>query len=669
MSGPHTKSSILLTVLTLASCAPSTEASRQSLTAAITAEGTCTPPVLDVDRSLVVHDAATLASADFSLRRTVQAILDTSGGSATTPEAFLDAMLETMRATSRPQPLSGLGLPVDARDEADLDPAALLDPTAFGGMVPVGLFNRFDLAPADGSNCGEHRIVYAMANGPGRLFFIFEAALPNPTPNAGIEGCRPVAELWGSLSDSTLFPTPASRAAALAAFYYQGLPGFAPVVHHANYGSPVGQIRANLFVERVWQLREWRASFDVGQRAIPVARPVGESPLAQLFDSAFDPSKDPEFAGITDPALFAVEQASFQQEFVNAQIALLAAPELSGQPLTAQSIVNGVASQFGDRFEEFQSISQGTEDAPNTHASAAFRSDVTAHLGATGLTELEVLHRAGAMTCGGCHELSSGRAIGRDGNGTTVTWPGTLGFVHIDEGGDLSPALLSFFLPARLGILSAFLCVEPPPVDAGVDAGLDGGTDAGPPMCELRPRRGCCFGDSQCGRGSECIGEVCERGGEGVCEPVFAADDGQCWEDAHCGRGEACVGESICGCGLACLVADHPGRCVGCTAQDASGDGLCRRTLGWRWSGRACEPVTGCLCVGRDCRSLYADEAACLAEREHCKRSIDLARSTFLTSPLASRESSLAELEAAIATERAQEAAEPGAFVPVRRTH
>jgi hypothetical protein len=45
----------------------------------------------------------------------------------------------------------------------------------------VGLFNRFDLAPFDGSHCGEYRIVYAkhsgIANSLARNMIIFEAAL------------------------------------------------------------------------------------------------------------------------------------------------------------------------------------------------------------------------------------------------------------------------------------------------------------------------------------------------------------------------------------------------------------------------------------------------------------------------------------------------------------
>src|SRR6185295_9531470 len=63
---------------------------------------------------------------------------------------------------------------------------------------PVAVFNRFDLAPATGATCGEYRVVYAMSSTSatihGRAFLIFEAALPNPKPALGIDGCLPVAQ-------------------------------------------------------------------------------------------------------------------------------------------------------------------------------------------------------------------------------------------------------------------------------------------------------------------------------------------------------------------------------------------------------------------------------------------------------------------------------------------
>jgi hypothetical protein len=41
--------------------------------------------------------------------------------------------------------------------------------------------------------------------------------------------------------------------------------------------------------------------------------------------------------------------------------------------------------------------------------------------------------------------------------GGGLTWPGTLGFVHINENGLLSPALTGTFLPFRKNVLENFI--------------------------------------------------------------------------------------------------------------------------------------------------------------------------------------------------------------------
>src|SRR5262245_51042137 len=115
--------------------------------------------ILDTDRSLVVHDAATIGAADFSLQHTLQAIIDTSGGSPTTPAALLQSLIADFAVPNVSNPVSGLVMPIDVRPgEAGLIAADLLNPASVNFMVPVALFNRIDAAPADGSNCGEHRI-------------------------------------------------------------------------------------------------------------------------------------------------------------------------------------------------------------------------------------------------------------------------------------------------------------------------------------------------------------------------------------------------------------------------------------------------------------------------------------------------------------------------------
>ena len=156
-------------------------------------------------------------------------------------------------------------------------------------------------------------------------------------------------------------------------------------------------------------------------------------------------------------AAFATEQAAFQQEFTASRMAELMAPELAGgPPATAAEIVNGFGFATPVRFDEFQSVSQGSEDEPEALASTSFQSDVAANLGTTGLTTEHVLNRAGAMTCGGCHHFAANQIIGKTDLGINVRWPSANGFAHIDEAGTLSQALTSFFLPLRQQILADF---------------------------------------------------------------------------------------------------------------------------------------------------------------------------------------------------------------------
>ncbi len=146
------------------------------------------------------------------------------------------------------------------------------------------MFNRLDLAPVDGSHCGEYRIVFSRNPGAdpdapssaGEGNVIFEGQLPNPSPQCGVDACRPIAELWNSLSPSD----PAALLQALDDFYFAGLPGFRPVVHPANYGMQPdchsgGQVRTDMFTAFFeWQLREFKLDIDCSGPCTVYFRPV-----------------------------------------------------------------------------------------------------------------------------------------------------------------------------------------------------------------------------------------------------------------------------------------------------------------------------------------------------------------------------------------------------------
>lgn len=168
------------------------------------------------------------------------------------------------------------GFPYDCRPAPSEGIQAALDPFADeanspDAYMPVGLFNRFDLAPFDGRHCGEYLIVFGRRSGvldpSQRVLIIFEATLPNPAPARGLEGCYPVARFWAGLS----WKRANARAAALESFYFNGLQEtdragvpvtIGPVVHVDNYGQdPVrgGQVRTNQFMgNAVWNLREFK---------------------------------------------------------------------------------------------------------------------------------------------------------------------------------------------------------------------------------------------------------------------------------------------------------------------------------------------------------------------------------------------------------------------------
>jgi hypothetical protein len=102
-----------------------------------------------------------------------------------------------------------------------------------------------------------------------------------------------------------------------------------------------------------------------------------------------------------------------------------------------------------------------------------FRGELTARLAAASstLTPDDLVARAQAMSCAGCHRFSSNAPIG-DG----LVWPPSLGFVHVSErdvdleveGGvtryRISLALTDHFLPDRASLVASYLIDLPRPV-------------------------------------------------------------------------------------------------------------------------------------------------------------------------------------------------------------
>ena len=325
-----------------------------------------------------------------------------------------------------------------------------------GRLVPVALVNRFELAPADGLNCGEYRIVYAMKpfDDENRNFIILEGVLPNPKPSRGLSACRPIVDFWESLAsyDVTRRSGRDTLANALEWFYFQGLPSFGPVLEPTHFGLSGrgradgpngGQIRTNMFVTgTTWQLREFHLGRQCQGRACrlefePVA--VGVNPFPPLFDSS---NPDPE-------------AAQFQSEFIS-QVESLSNDD-----------VNLISMDMDDRYNAGQSTSTGFNDAYLVQAingvvngSLTFTDALQAELtriGRPDISPFDVTVRATTQSCAGCHKIANLQPLSFDGAGGPV-WPDTRpgGFVHIDENRLLSPALWCSFLPYRKSVLDGF---------------------------------------------------------------------------------------------------------------------------------------------------------------------------------------------------------------------
>jgi hypothetical protein len=438
---------------------------------------TCTVPPDGTrpDATLVNTDPAVLAR--FSLQRVMDQLVTIAGTTSTQSGTELYKQLwdtlDTSTSTTAPSfadapHCNNVGASNGFPFFVCPRPEAALKTTQPDTFVPVAVLNRFDLAPANGAHCGEFRIVYAKQGSPGnRVFAIFEGALANPNPSCGIEACRPIVDFWESLS--ALPANSVELADALDQFYFNGLPGFRPVVHPAHYGAAggsgygnagAGQIRLNLFGNAPWQLREHHLTNTCGnklrefevdskmKRAMPTdcklqmtPVTVKSNPSPSLFDSSF-----------ADPRTSLFQLGTASTDFP-AQVASL-----------ANADVNLISMATANNYNATQSRSEGPQ-GPGEHysfmpRSSAFNAAISSALiaAASTLTSDEIVARANTQSCAGCHTTSSGTGIGGG-----LDWPESLGFVHIDEMSRLSPALWCTFLPFRKTVLDNF--ANTPPVE------------------------------------------------------------------------------------------------------------------------------------------------------------------------------------------------------------
>jgi hypothetical protein len=410
------------------------------------------------------------SKVDFSLGHTLGRLIETASPDAANRitdspgerAALLQSLLRSLQKSSFINPNGNTTVPVQPRPEAtEVTTAELLDPDTKKGMHPVALFNRFDLAPFNFENCGEHRIVYMLGDGTTRthrMTLIFEARVKNPHPELAQRGCLPIAQFWKNLEQKN----PADAAKALEAFFYLGdLDGdgtidlATPVVDFTNYGFNRGQVRGNLFVTPApnhfkWQLREWHTDLNPDGSPYFRAEPVKDAPIAELW-------------GDVPAGPLASLRSEFARDLVTANLNRLLAPERASDVGDPVKLVADIGADFGSQFDDFQSVSQGSEDEPAVQISPQLKTQLEAKLNSTPGTRKptieQILNRAGAVTCGGCHDFSRDKTIGTAPDGTDITWPAPAppGFVHTLENGDLSPALMERFLVFRCRNLDGFI--------------------------------------------------------------------------------------------------------------------------------------------------------------------------------------------------------------------
>lgn len=444
--------------------------------------------------SLVVTNTEIVGA--FKLKDVLQQLIDQAGVSLTPLQLFRQFMDTNRKAAD------GIGLgphcddvvipgsagsingwPIDCPRvvglEADRDPFA--DEEAPNAYVATTLSNRFDLAPPDGANCGEYRVVFARRSGipegafQMRNFIIFEGRLPNPTPSLGREGCRPVVDFWYHLSDPA--KSLATRRDELLAFYFDGLAGgFEPVFHINHYGQNAGpyggQIRTNefLFAPAVdntapepfttWNLREFRLLHSgSGSSGTLVVTPsfVKDTPAAPLFDPGSTDARAVAFRSTSFPGL--VERLAAADD-IN---------RFAFEPSYPTTMNAGESQMIGLQNNYFATFGAGP---------SALRTSIQNKLTAMGsaLTPDQVVGRAFSLSCSGCHE-PIGDATGSPSVhldlGTTATLAKLRPFTQTSEqleadpdepGGQrfkISEALTGVFIPFRKNVMADFLLNNP----------------------------------------------------------------------------------------------------------------------------------------------------------------------------------------------------------------
>ena len=354
----------------------------------------------------------------------------------------------------------------------------------------LSVANRFDLAPEGGENCGEARASFYVPPGritaPLRSFLIFESVVPNPRPDLGLDGCRPVQNFWASLSG---IADPATRGAKLAQAFLTGEPsltgaGFKPFFTFENFGPGKGRVRSETFglagVVPVWDFREFRLVAGGGALMMPVAQSFSTT----LF-ATNDHPKSPACRADLLNTLGTLIPASANPNFLGIDV--------------APPCFDGASGNFGTRPEDI--VTGGSQP----EFSAALQARAAQLAPSANLSSVQIAARLSfGGTCIGCHHRPDAPQYRDLGQGITlpVVTPGPgetlddVDFTQVNNlkeepcaasGPDaaqscfkLSPVLGGIFLPHRKTVLEGYLNTPAgtfrPPAAGQTSARTIGGT-------------------------------------------------------------------------------------------------------------------------------------------------------------------------------------------------
>ncbi|MEC7987998.1 MAG: hypothetical protein VX278_22715, partial [Myxococcota bacterium] len=309
---------------------------------------------------------------------------------------------------------------------------------------PVSIFNRFDLTPTDGANCGEQRIVMAnnTAIGGSRFFLIFEAQIPNPDPGGSLEACAPIATFWAEQASIT---DPVERGERLRQAFLEGSEpslesaGFGAFMSAENFTDETGHIRSNNFNNFTWSLREHTLTI-FENLIVSQMVPVTNNVFGELWNDNQQHTK-----------------GQFCRELILESVEALSSDDPSDWALTTHEDCWAAESEFSIANNYLAQFSSSSSD---------FASEIEDRISGN-LSATDIVGRAEFVgSCMGCHQNATGLNLG---NGQIA--PQSLGFVHAsefpttcDDGSEtcfmLSPALTDVFLPERLETITEFLTLH-----------------------------------------------------------------------------------------------------------------------------------------------------------------------------------------------------------------